>query len=118
MRFLAKTWSGFVSTLKLMTLPFKGDKQLRKQLHVTIKQINAEPSVIPPCHGDVLQPQQSSMQTLSQKSSGRKWIYQKWVEGEECKELSCLAVKLGTKVCGLAQINLRNKTRICIYMDD
>lgn len=81
-----------------MTLPFKGDKQLSKQLHVTIKQIYAEPSVITHCHGDVLQPQQSSMQTLSQKSSGRKWIFQKWVEGEACEEVSSLAVKLGTKV--------------------
>lgn len=85
-----------------MTLPFKGDKQLGKQLHVTIKQINAEPSVIAHCHGDVLQPQQSSMQTLSQKTSGRKWIFQKWVEGGACKEVSSLAVKPGTKVWGSA----------------
>lgn len=87
MNFLAKTWSVFVSMLKLMILPFKVDKQLGKQLHVTIKQINTEPSVIPHCHGDIMQPQQSSTHTLSQKSCGRKWIYQKWVEGEECKEL-------------------------------
>ena len=85
-----------------MTLPFKGDKQLSKQLHVTIKQINAKPSVIPHCHSNVLQPQRSSVQTLSWKSSSRKWIYQKYVEGEECKELSCSAVKLGTKIWGLA----------------
>lgn len=99
MSFLAKTWSGFVSRLKLMTLPFKGDKQLGKQLHVTIKRINAEPSVIPHCHRDVLQPQHSSMKTLSWKSCGRKWIHEKWV-GEECKEVSSSAVKLVTKVWG------------------
>jgi len=79
-------------------IALQGCKQLGKQLHVTIKQINAELSVITHCHGDVLQPQQSSMQTLSQKSSGRKWIYQKWVEGETFKEVSGLAVKLRTKV--------------------
>lgn len=51
MSFLAKTWSGFVSALKLMALPFEGDEFLGKQLHVTIKQINAEPSVIAHCRG-------------------------------------------------------------------
>lgn len=51
MSFLAKTWSGFLSTLKLMMLPFKGDKVLGKQLHVTIKQINDEPSILAHCQG-------------------------------------------------------------------
>lgn len=57
-----------------MTLPFKGDKQLGKQLHVTIKQINAKASAIPHCHSSILPAQQFPTQVSSQKSSGRKWI--------------------------------------------
>lgn len=41
-----------------MTLPFKGDKQLGKQLHVTIKQINAKTSAIPHCRSSILPAQQ------------------------------------------------------------
>lgn len=78
MSFLAKTWSGFVFTLKLMTLSFKADEFLGKQFHVTIKQINAEPSVIAHCQG--LYCNLSNPQTPSQESSGRRWMYQKSVE--------------------------------------
>lgn len=78
MSFLAKNlvriFFFLLSPLKLMTLPFKGDKQLGKQLHVTIKQINAKASAISHCCSSILQAQQFPTQVFSQKSSGRKWI--------------------------------------------